>query len=115
MIYQWVELAREYLDHKSKAGFIIIYVIVLIFAVEERQKANKLKETETMRSEDDACLLEVESLEEKVKEIPSSSMSPPSGPSLPSSTPVIFHGEPLTDRKSTFQAHLAEVQSQAEV
>lgn len=99
---------------KARLGFIIINVIVLIFAVEERQKANKLKETETMRSEDDACLLEAASLEEKVKEIPSSSMYP-SGPSLPSNTPVIFHGEPLTDRKSTFQAHLAEVQSQTEV
>ena len=25
--------------------------------------------------------------------------------------PVIYHGEPLTDRKSTFQAHVAEVTS----
>jgi len=37
-------------------------------------------------------------------------------PSLPQdlqhgSCPVIHHGEPLTDRKSTFQAHVAEVTS----
>ncbi len=27
----------------------------------------------------------------------------------------IFHGEPLTDRKSTFQAHVTSVSSQEEV
>ena len=30
---------------------------------------------------------------------------------LPESCPVIYHGEPVTDRKSTFQAHVAEVTS----
>ena len=29
--------------------------------------------------------------------------------------PDIMHGEPLTDRKSTFQAHVAEVTSKQEV
>ena len=31
------------------------------------------------------------------------------------STPEILHGEPLTDRKSTFQAHIATVHSVEEV
>lgn len=34
---------------------------------------------------------------------------------LAAGAPAIHHGEPLTDRKSTFQAHVAQVHSKEEV
>ncbi|XP_019849294.1 PREDICTED: protein IMPACT-like, partial [Amphimedon queenslandica] len=99
VIYQWVELAREYLDNK--------------IVEQEKQKCTTtvLKDSNRTQFELDPSPLEVVASKEKTKELPLSS-----SPELSlSNAPALFHGEPLTDRKSTFQAHLAEVHSLDEV
>lgn len=111
VIYQWVELAREYLDNKS---ILSIVKCEFFFAVAEQEKqecTTVLEEENRTHFELDPSPLEVVTSKEKTKELPLS-YSP--GPSL-SNAPALFHGEPLTDRKSTFQAHLAEVHSLDEV
>ena len=45
----------------------------------------------------------------------SANKSPPGGGMGGSPEVEIVHGEPLTDRKSTFQAHVAEVHSVTDV
>lgn len=48
--------------------------------------------------------------------LPPSSKAPPLDQERPQPPcPAILHGEPLTDRKSTFQAHVAEVATVDEV
>lgn len=48
--------------------------------------------------------------------LPPSSKAPPLDHERPQPPcPTILHGEPLTDRKSTFQAHVAEVATVDEV
>ena len=79
-MFQWVEFLREYLAEKVSTD---IKTSVVDDTVNICENENRDKE-----------------------------QSPPSSPQPLHRTeacPVIHHGEPLTDRKSTFQAHIAEV------
>lgn len=81
-MFQWVEFLREYLVEK----------------VDTDVKTSGTAAGDTMATEDK---------NEDIRE--SSSPKIPHPPSRTEPCPVIHHGEPLTDRKSTFQAHAAEV------
>ena len=80
-MFQWVEFLREYLVEKVDTGI----------------KTSGTAAGGTMATED------------KNEDTQESSPKIPHPPSRTEPCPTIHHGEPLTDRKSTFQAHAAEV------
>jgi len=79
-MFQWVEFLREYLVGKVDTDAKTLSSI-----------------DDTMVTEDENC------------DVEESSFSNPEPMHKTEPCPVIHHGEPLTDRKSTFQAHVAEV------
>ena len=80
-MFQWVEFLREYLVEKIDTDI----------------KISATAAGDTMATED------------KNEDVQESSPKIPHPPSRTEPCPAIHHGEPLTDRKSTFQAHAAEV------
>ena len=80
-MFQWVEFLREYLVEKVDADI----------------QTSGTATGDTVATED------------KDDDVQESSPSIPHPPSRTEPCPVIHHGEPFTDRKSTFQAHVAEV------
>ena len=80
-MFQWVQFLREYLIEK----------------IDTDVKTSNTAAGDTMVTED-----KNEDIQESLPEV----LHPPS---IKEPCPIIHHGEPLTDRKSTFQAHAAEV------
>jgi len=80
-MFQWVEFLREYLVEK------------VVTDAKASCAASDFVGIDTTEEEDDV---------QELSSIP----QPPCKTEL---CPIIHHGEPLTDRKSTFQAHAAEV------
>ena len=80
-MFQWVEFLREYLVEKTDTD----------------AKTSSAAAGDTMYTED------------KDDDVQESLPSIPCPLSRTEHCPIIHHGEPLTDRKSTFQAHVAEV------
>lgn len=80
VLFQWVEFLREYLVEKFNA---------------DAKTSDAVGDT--VIAEDKSC---------DKQESPLNSPRPLHNAEF---CPVIHHGEPLTDRKSTFQAHVAEV------
>lgn len=82
-MFQWVEFLREFLTEKVTA----------------EPKISSTVE-DSMTTEDEDC---------DAHESPLRDPQPVHKTGATELCPVIHHGEPLTDRKSTFQAHVAEV------
>ncbi|XP_072008167.1 LOW QUALITY PROTEIN: protein IMPACT [Engystomops pustulosus] len=97
ILYQWVEKIREFLEEKSKTSH---QVPKLKSTTEETEADDDDSSSELLNdlllcSGIDASF---DTLEDAAKEVPS-----------------IVHGEPISDRRSTFQAHLAPVTSPSQV
>ncbi|XP_073532816.1 protein IMPACT isoform X2 [Phyllobates terribilis] len=97
-LYQWVEKIREFLEKKSKTSV---------------QAPSTKTTTEEAEGDDD----EIASSSELLNDLLTCSVIDGAFDILEGSKeiPSIFHGEPISDRRSTFQGHLAPVNSPGEV
>ncbi|XP_044149422.1 protein IMPACT [Bufo gargarizans] len=99
ILYQWVEKIREFLEEKSKTS---VPGPSSIATTEETETADDIASSSELRLDDLLTCSVIDgsfdTLEGLGKEVPS-----------------IFHGEPISDRRSTFQAHLAPVHSPGQV
>ncbi len=96
LVYQWVEWLREYVKTKEDLDL-----------GEGLEPADSLRKSNGgARSGDSSS---------PVKSAESAVLGASQGGTDGDSGMEIVHGEPLTDRKSTFQAHVAEVHSADEV
>ena len=89
VMFQWVEFLREYLVEKVDTDV---------------KTSENTMVTTTSNSVGDTVVAEDENYD-----IQESSVLTPQPVCRTVPCPIIHHGEPLTDRKSTFQAHVAEV------
>ena len=76
-------------------------------AVGDRIAETERQIMEAREHEEEAAMEAMAEEEEEEEEEEKVQVSRPKGPSVV--VPEIFHGEPLEDRKSVFQAHLAHV------
>ncbi|XP_069587308.1 protein IMPACT [Ranitomeya imitator] len=97
-LYQWVEKIREFLEEKSKTSV---------------QGPSTKTTTEEAEGDDD----EIASSSELLNDLLTCSIIDGAFDILEDSKeiPSIFHGEPISDRRSTFQGHLAPVNSPGQV
>uniref|UniRef100_A0A803J3W9 Impact RWD domain protein n=1 Tax=Xenopus tropicalis TaxID=8364 RepID=A0A803J3W9_XENTR len=96
ILYQWVEKIREFLLGKSQTS----------------DPGPCLKSTSEETDVDDDCEIPAEELNESFKNSMLFGLNDSSGVE---EIPPIIHGETITDRRSTFQAHLAPVVSPYQV
>ncbi|KAG9478955.1 hypothetical protein GDO78_012562 [Eleutherodactylus coqui] len=99
ILYLWVEKIREFLEEKSKTSF--------------PAPSSKATTEETAADDDD-----IASSSELLNDLLACSHIDESFDTLEGvgkEVPTINHGEPISDRRSTFQAHLASVKSPGEV
>ncbi|XP_018421185.1 PREDICTED: protein IMPACT [Nanorana parkeri] len=97
ILYHWVEKIREFLIEKSKTSD----PGPKLRAATEEADDDEIASSSELLNElfaNSAVIGHFEALEETEKEVP-----------------TIVHGEPISERRSTFQAHLAPVTSPAQV
>ncbi|XP_075684464.1 protein IMPACT isoform X1 [Rhinoderma darwinii] len=98
ILYQWVEKIREFLEEKSKTS---VPAPSSKATTEETEADDDIASSSELLNDLLMCSVLDESfytLEGVGKEVP-----------------LIIHGEPLSDRRSTFQAHLAPLNSPGQV
>lgn len=105
LLYQWVEALRAFIDKSQQSR------------TEEGKKEEvggtvSIKVSDSGNEEPEICDFELESL--TVSDQEDNALGALQSAKL-EDKPEIIHGEPFTDRKSTFQAHLAHVVTQEQV
>ncbi|XP_028416771.1 protein IMPACT-like [Dendronephthya gigantea] len=93
VVFQWVEAARDFMNEKS-----------VLYGDEYGEDANEVADDHGSPP-----------MFDQTSSHDTSSVPPSITWQTDKDQPEILHGEPITDRKSTFQAHLAKVNSEQDV